>query len=126
MHLLLAVADNRVFRAREINHLIFAGNEHFVADFVLLAALFIRRDDFDIQAADFVQFDSPKFPRSVFADKGFRRFGEHDRRAFDKAFVAVFIEQNAVFEALKRHCVADVLLHVDVQHDLHAGRRNVK
>ena len=125
MDLALPVSDDGMLAAREVDHLFLAGDEEFVANLVGLVAFGVGFDDLDVDAGDLVEFDGAEFALSTLGDKGLGGLGEDHAGAGDVALVAVFIEEDAVFEALEGDGIADIAV-VGIGDHFDSGGRDVE
>jgi hypothetical protein len=100
--------DHRVLGTRDVDHLLLAGDEELVADLERLAALVVGRDDLHVDARVLVELDGANLPRAAARDEAFGGPRKHHRGAAAEALVAVFIEEDAVLEALERDGLAQL------------------
>jgi len=137
VHVLLAVLDDGVLLAGEVDGLLLTRDEEFIARLVGHACLVgVVRDDSDVDAAR-----RSELLRSELLGLRLVRVGldgcrhellggsrEDDGRAVDVALGAALVQKEAVLETLERHGLADVALLATglLRDDLDAGGRDVE
>lgn len=118
-------ADQRVLLARVIDRRLLARDEELVTLAEVTAAFAVRSDHLDVETVQLRQLDRAELPLPHLLDEDFGRLGKHDLRAALVAFVAVFVDEDAVLESLERERVAHVAAR-GIGHDRQARRRDVE